>query len=85
MKKNYYYEEAYTGNYEVFMYEDGVLIDSEIIAAYNLGGYIERLEDGGYVFGYPKKAIDEFTKELTHLEEEVVRIKAILTDTSNRI
>lgn len=85
MKKNYYYEEAYIGNYEVTCYEDGIIVDSEIVAYYELGGYIERLEDEGYTFGYPKEVIDELTVKCAELEEELVRIKAILADKTNRI
>lgn len=83
--KKYYYEEAYTGNYEVTTYEDGIIVDSEIVAYYELDGYIERLAYEGYTFGYPEEVIDELTVRCAELERELAKIKAILADKTNRI
>ena len=85
MKKNYYYEESCITNYEVKTYEDGVLVDSKIVPCYDLGGYIERLENKGYNFGYPEEEIEKLTKRCAELAGELKRICTVLDDVSNRI
>ena len=71
MKKQYSYEEVYSGNYEVTTYIDGVVEDSEIVAIWELGGYIERLEDMGYEFCYS----DE---EFCHVQSEIERLSSLM-------
>ena len=85
MKKQYFYEEAYSGNYEVTLYEDGIIADSDIIAVYNLSGYIERIKDEGYSFGYPKEVIEDLEKERRQIQERLEEINEILANKDNRI
>lgn len=56
-RKNYFYKEAYAGNTEIFMYENGKMVESDIINDYNLCGYTNRLEKEGYTFAYPPEEV----------------------------
>ena len=58
MNKRYFYKEAYIGNTEITLYKDGKAVDSDIVSDYELGGYIRRLENEGYTFGYPPEEVE---------------------------
>lgn len=75
MKKQYSYEEVYSGNYEVTTYIDGVAEDSEIVAVWELCGYIERLEDMGYEFCYSDAEFFRVQSEIERLSFLMEKIK----------
>ena len=57
MEKRYFYKQAYLSNTEIFMYIDGKLMKTDIINDYNLDGYIHRLQNEGYAYGYPPEEV----------------------------
>ena len=69
MNKRYFYKEAYIGNTEITMYKDGKAVDSDIVSDYELGGYIRRLENEGYTFGYPPDEVERLKKEYEDAKE----------------
>ena len=62
MEKRYFYKQAYLGNTEIFMYVDGKLTETDIINDYNLDGYIGRLRNEGYTYGYPPEEVEHLRK-----------------------
>jgi hypothetical protein len=75
MKMQYSYEEVYSDNYEVTRYVNGVVEDSEIVAVWELGGYIERLEDMGYEFCYSDEEFCRVQSEIERLSSLMEKIK----------
>lgn len=75
MKMQYSYEEVYSGNYEVTTYINGGIEDSEIVAVWELGGYIERLEDMGYELCYSDAEFCRVQSEIERLSSLMEKIK----------
>ena len=50
--KQYFLTKAYTGNTHVVRCIDGKIKDDQILADYELGGYLSALENMGYTQGY---------------------------------
>ena len=69
MKRRYFYKQAYIANTEISMYIDGKLTGTDIINDYDLGGYIRRLRDEGYTFGYPPEEVERLKKEYEDAKE----------------
>lgn len=58
--KQYVISYAYIGNIEVSMYENGVLINSVVVADYDISGYVSCLQSQGYVEAFDvQKALEE--------------------------
>lgn len=62
MEKRYFYKRAYLANTEIFMYVDGKLTEADIINDYDLDGYIARLINEGYTYGYPPEEVEHLRK-----------------------
>ena len=59
--KQYVISHAYTGNIEVSMYENGVLINTVVVAEYDISGYVSCLQSQGYVEAFDvQKAQEDF-------------------------
>ena len=75
--KQYVISYAYTGNTEVSMYENGVLINSVVVADYDISGYVSCLQSQGYVEAFDVQkaqeeldaARDVYTEALEALEK----------------
>ena len=75
--KQYVISYAYTGNTEVSMYESGVLINSVVVADYDISGYVSCLQSQGYVEAFDVQkaqeeldaARDVYTEALEALEQ----------------
>lgn len=75
--KQYVISYAYTGNTEVSMYENGVLINSVVVADYDISGYVRCLQSQGYVEAFDVQkaqeeldaARDVYTEALEALEK----------------
>lgn len=75
--KQYVVSYAYIGNTKVSLYENGVLINSVIVADYDISGYISCLQSQGYVEAFDVQkaqeeldaARDAYTRALEALEE----------------
>lgn len=75
--KQYVISYAYTGNIEVSMYENGVLINSVVVADYDISGYVSCLQSQGYVEAFDVQkaqeeldaARDVYTEALEALEK----------------
>ena len=75
--KQYVISYAYTGNTEVSMYESGVLINSVVVADYDISGYVSCLQSQGYVEAFDVQkaqeeldaARDVYTEALEALEK----------------
>ena len=61
--KKYFYNDAYIGNVEIYLYENGVKVDSDIISTWQLDGYTARLRNEGYTFGYPSEEVEKLKEE----------------------
>ena len=69
MEKRYFYKQAYIANTEIFMYVDGKLTKTDIINDYDLGGYIRRLINEGYTYGYPPEEVERLKREYEDARE----------------
>lgn len=65
--KQYVVKEAYTGNYHVLQYVDGVLETHDIINSYALPGYIQAIENAGYTRACYEP---EYLKKLEQAKED---------------
>lgn len=72
MKKQYVIAEAYSGNYSILQYIDGKFECSNIVADYELSGYILALENMGYEEAYYEK---ECKLKIEYLEEALNKAK----------
>lgn len=72
VKKQYVVQKAYTGNCIVLRYVNGKYEDGEIIADYNICGYVSALEGMGYERAYYEK---EFLARIKNLEKELEQAK----------
>lgn len=57
--KQYVVSYAYVGNTKVHLYENGVLINSVIVADYDIPGYVSCLQSQGYVEAFDVEAAQE--------------------------
>ena len=62
MEKRYFYKQAYPANTEIFMYVDRKLTETDIVNDYNVDGYIARLTNEGYTYGYPPEEVERLRK-----------------------
>lgn len=92
MLKQYVVEEAYTDNYFVLLYVDGVLQNQQILAYYDLPGYTKSIEDSGYTRAYYKpkyyKMINDLVDQyLNALEQynEAARNPLILSEKEEKL
>lgn len=69
MKKRYFYKQAYLANTQIFMYINGKLTGKRIIADYELDGYINRLIDEGYSYGYPPEEVARLRQKYEDAKE----------------
>lgn len=75
--KQYVVSYAYIGNTKVSLYENGVLINSVIVADYDISGYVSCLQSQGYAEAFDVQkaqeeldaARDAHTRALEALEE----------------
>lgn len=75
--KQYVVSYAYIGNTKVSLYENGVLINSVIVADYDISGYVSCLQSQGYAEAFDVQkaqeeldaARDAYTRALEALEE----------------
>ena len=67
MKKQYVITEAYTDNYKVVQYVDGIYDGGKIVPYYELDGFVSALENVGYEKAYD---VDEAKKEMLKAKEE---------------
>lgn len=65
--KQYVVKEAYTDNYHVLQYVDGVLEANDILSYYVLEGYIRAIENLGYTRAYFEP---EYLKLMQQAKEE---------------
>lgn len=70
--KQYVTKDAYTGNTEINIYEDGKLVSSTIESDYNVDGYTNALENMGYKRAYD---VEEWENKLKEIEEEYKWVK----------
>lgn len=64
--KQYVVSDAYADNYHVFLYEDGLLKDHEILAYYELDGYLEAIKK----FGYEKSCyVPDYERKMQEAKE----------------
>lgn len=70
--KQYVTKDAYTGNTEISIYEDGKLVSSTIENDYNVDGYTNALKNMGYERAYD---VDEWENKFREIEEEYKWIK----------
>lgn len=59
MKKQYHVSESYMFKRTITVYRDGKLTLSETLWTDEADGFIEQLEEDGYVCGYTQKEVDE--------------------------
>lgn len=69
MKKIYTINEAYSGNSEFNVYEDGKLVDSFIDNDYNMDCHMKTLESKGYVHGVFQKELEEAENAVKEAQE----------------
>ena len=75
MRKQYTVEPAYAGNQHVTLYRDGKPIDSDIVADYNLSGYLQSIENRGYEHAFDE---DYYMRRLRVAEEHLREAQADL-------
>lgn len=66
--KQYFTKVAYDGNTHVVLCENGRVINDNIVSDYNLVGYLEGIEQFGYV---PAIFADEYEMRIKELENEL--------------
>lgn len=57
--KQYVVSYAYIGNTKVSLYENGVLINSVVVADYDISGYVSCLQSQGYVEAFDVQKAQE--------------------------
>lgn len=70
--KQFVIKDAYPGNTQINIYEDGELVTSTIESDYNVDGYVNALANMGYKMAYD---VDEWENKFKEIEEEYKWVK----------